>query len=55
MMTLKGLQQGYPLSLILFNIVANMAFVIAMAKEDGQVEGLIPHLVEGGIHITVCV
>jgi hypothetical protein len=47
--TLKGLRQGDLLSLILFNIVVDMlAIMIARAKDDGQVEGLIPHLVEGG-------
>jgi hypothetical protein len=28
-----------------------LAILIARAKEDGQVEGLIPHLVEGGVSI----
>jgi hypothetical protein len=50
--TLNGLRQGDPLSPILFNIVAYMlAILIARAKEDGQVGGLIPHLVDGGISI----
>jgi hypothetical protein len=32
--------------------VADMlAIIIARAKEDGQVSGLIPHLVEGGVSI----
>jgi hypothetical protein len=37
---------------MLFNIVADMlAILISQAKEDGQVGGLIPHLVEGGVSI----
>jgi hypothetical protein len=37
---------------MLFNIVADMlAILIARAKEDGQVSGLVPHLVEGGVSI----
>ena len=47
--THKGLGQGDPLSPNLFNIVADMlAIMIERAKEDGQVDGLIPHLVDGG-------
>jgi exonuclease III len=50
--TRKGLRQGDPLSPTLFNIVADMlAIIINRAKEDGQVEGLIPHLVDGGVSI----
>jgi hypothetical protein len=48
----KGLQQGDLLSPILFNIVTDMlAILIARAKDDGQVIGLIPHLVAGGVSI----
>jgi hypothetical protein len=50
--TRKGLRQGNPLSPMLFNIVADvLAILIARAKEDGQVGGLVPHLVDGGVSI----
>jgi hypothetical protein len=46
------LQQGDPLSPIHFNIIADMLVIIVnRAKEDGQVSGLIPHLVDGGVSI----
>jgi hypothetical protein len=41
-----------PLSPILFNLVAGMlAFLISRAKEDGQIIGLVPHLIDGGLSI----
>jgi hypothetical protein len=50
--TRKGMRQGDPLSPIMFNIIADMlAILIARAKEDGQVDGLIPYLVDGGVSI----
>jgi len=48
----KGLRQGDPMSLILFNIVADMlTIIISRAKESGQVEGVIPHLIQDGLSI----
>jgi len=50
--TKKGLRQGDPMSPILFNIVVDMlAIQIARAKEAGQVEGVIPHLIQDGLSI----
>jgi hypothetical protein len=50
--TRKGLRQGDSLSPMLFNIVADLlAILIERAKPDGQIEGVIPHLVDGGLSI----
>ena len=40
------------MSLILFNIVADMlSILIKRAKDDGQIKGIIPHLVDDGLSI----
>jgi hypothetical protein len=50
--TKKGLLQGDPLSHLLFNIVANMlAILIKRANEEGQISGVVPHLVDGGLSV----
>jgi hypothetical protein len=50
--TKRGLRQGDPMSLILFNIVADMlALLFNRAKVAGQVRGVIPHLVDDGLSI----
>jgi hypothetical protein len=43
----KKLTQGDPLSSLLFNLVADMlTLLISRAKEDGQIRGLVSHLVD---------
>ena len=50
--THKGLRQGDPMSPIPFNIVVDMlTILIGRAKDAGQVGGLVPHLVDGGVSI----
>jgi hypothetical protein len=49
--TKKGLQ-GDPLSPILFNVVADMlAVLIKRAKQNGQIQGVVSHLVDDGLSI----
>lgn len=50
--TYKGLRQVDPLSPVLFNIIVDMlAIIIQRAKNQGQIDGVVPHLVEGGLSI----
>jgi hypothetical protein len=51
-LTKKGLRQGDSLSHMLFNLIGDMlSILINRAKEDGQIKGLVPHLVDGGLSI----
>jgi hypothetical protein len=50
--TRKGVREGDPLSLILFNIVVDiLAVLISGAKEDEQIKGVVPHLVDEGLSV----
>jgi hypothetical protein len=47
-----GLRQGDPLSSILFNIVTNMlAIIINRAKNNGQIDRVVRHLIDNGLFI----
>jgi retron-type reverse transcriptase len=51
-MSQKGLRQRDPLSPLLFNIVVDMlAILIKRAKMEGQIDGVVPHLVDDGLSI----
>ena len=48
----KRVRQGDPLSPLLFNTVVDMlAILICRAKENGQISGVVPHLVDDGLSI----
>jgi len=49
---LKGLRQGDPLSPIFFNIIIDIFdILINKAKYEGQVMGIVPHVIDGGLSI----
>lgn len=48
--TYKGVRQGDTLSPLLFNLMANaLSEMLNRAKETGHLQGLVPHLVTGGL------
>uniref|UniRef100_A0A8I6XNI9 Reverse transcriptase domain-containing protein n=1 Tax=Hordeum vulgare subsp. vulgare TaxID=112509 RepID=A0A8I6XNI9_HORVV len=50
--TLKGLRQRDPMSPILFNVVVHMLVIlIRRSKQEDQVGGLVPHLMDDGVSI----
>jgi hypothetical protein len=46
----KGLRQGDPLSPLLFNLVSDvLGSMLDKAKINGQIQGLVPQLIDGSI------
>jgi retron-type reverse transcriptase len=50
--TKKGLRQGDLLSPLLFNIMVDtLAILINQSKNEGHINGVVPHLVNDGLSI----
>jgi hypothetical protein len=49
--TRKGVRQGDPLSLILFNIIVDMLAILINRAKLGQISGVIPHILDEGLSI----
>lgn len=46
----RGVRQGDPLSPILFDfLVDSLAAIIAKAKDAGHIQGVVSHLIPGGV------
>ena len=46
----RGVRQGDPLSPLLLNLVADaLSAMLSRASSAGVIQGLVPHLVEGGL------